>query len=79
VIGAVGTLLGNADINIASMVVARDTPRGESTMALSLDAPVPPPVFDQLRAQPDIDKSAAAVKIRIFSPASVGWLLPTAL
>jgi D-3-phosphoglycerate dehydrogenase / 2-oxoglutarate reductase len=54
-IGAVGTLLGNADINIASMVVARDTPRGESIMVLSLDDPVPPPVFDHLRAQPDIE------------------------
>ena len=54
-IGAVGALLGNADINIASMVVARNTPRGESIMVLSLDDPVPPPVFEQLRAQPDIE------------------------
>ena len=54
-IGVVGALLGNADINIASMVVARDTPRGESIMVLSLDDPVPPPVFEQLRAQPDIE------------------------
>jgi D-3-phosphoglycerate dehydrogenase len=54
-IGAVGTLLGSADINIASMVVARDTPRGEAIMVLSLDDPLPPPVFEQLRAQDDIE------------------------
>lgn len=54
-IGTVGTLLGNADINIASMVVARDAPRGESIMVLSLDDPIPPAVFEQLRAQPDIE------------------------
>jgi D-3-phosphoglycerate dehydrogenase / 2-oxoglutarate reductase len=54
-IGAVGTILGNADINIASMVVARDTPRGESIMVLSLDDPVPQPVFDELRGQRDIE------------------------
>jgi D-3-phosphoglycerate dehydrogenase len=54
-IGAVGTLLGDADINIASMVVARDTPRGESIMVLSLDDPVPPPVFNELRGHPDIE------------------------
>lgn len=54
-IGAVGTLLGNCDINIASMVVARDEPRGEAIMVLSLDDPIPLSVFEQLRAQPDIE------------------------
>jgi hypothetical protein len=54
-IGAVGALLGSSDINIASMVVAREAPRGESIMVLGLDDPVPPDVFERLRAQPDIE------------------------
>ncbi len=54
-IGVVGALLGSADINIASMVVAREGPRGESIMVLGLDDPVPPEVFEKLRAQPDIE------------------------
>ena len=39
-IGAVGTLLGNADINIAFMQVGRDKPRGMALMVLGLDEPV---------------------------------------
>lgn len=53
-IGKVGTLLGNADVNIAAMQVARDTPRGESIMVLLLDDAVPPNVLDQLYTEPDI-------------------------
>src|ERR1041385_3613586 len=36
-IGAVGTMLGNADINIAFMQVGRDKPRGMALMVLGLD------------------------------------------
>ncbi|MBI2887091.1 MAG: phosphoglycerate dehydrogenase [Chloroflexi bacterium] len=39
-IGAVGTLLGNADINIAFMQVGRDKPRGMALMVLGLDEPI---------------------------------------
>ncbi len=53
-IGRIGTLLGSADINIAAMQVARETPRGEAIMVLSLDDAVPPAVFDTLRQVPDI-------------------------
>ncbi len=53
-IGKVGTLLGGADINIASMQVARDAPRGEAIMVLNLDDPVPPPAFEKLRSELDI-------------------------
>lgn len=38
-IGAVGTILGNADINIAFMQVGRDKPRGTAMMVLGLDEP----------------------------------------
>jgi D-3-phosphoglycerate dehydrogenase len=53
-IGKIGTLLGSADINIAAMQVAREAPRGEAIMVLSLDDAVPPSVFETLRQVPDI-------------------------
>lgn len=54
-IGKVGTMLGDADVNIASMQVARDAPRGEAIMVLTLDDPVPASVFEILRQSPDIE------------------------
>jgi D-3-phosphoglycerate dehydrogenase len=54
-IGKVGTLLGNADVNIASMQVARDEPRGEAIMVLNLDDQVPPTVLEQLRGEPNLE------------------------
>jgi D-3-phosphoglycerate dehydrogenase len=48
-IGLVGTLLGDSDINISSMQVGRRTPRGEALMILSVDEPVPPAVVEQIR------------------------------
>ncbi len=53
-IGKVGTLLGTADVNIASMQVARDGPRGEAIMVLTLDDPVPGPIMETLRREFDI-------------------------
>jgi D-3-phosphoglycerate dehydrogenase len=49
VIGLVGTLLGEADINISSMQVGRRTRRGKALMLLSVDEPVPPAVVDHIR------------------------------
>jgi hypothetical protein len=48
-------MLGDADVNIASMQVARDAPRGEAIMVLTLDDPVPASVFEILRQSPDIE------------------------
>ncbi|MDQ7844345.1 MAG: phosphoglycerate dehydrogenase [Armatimonadota bacterium] len=48
-IGKVGTLLGNADVNIASMQVGRDAPRGRAVMVLGLDDPVPEELLEALR------------------------------
>lgn len=56
-IGKVGTLLGAADVNIASMQVARDGPRGEAIMVLTLDDPVPPDVMDTIYRELDIQWS----------------------
>jgi D-3-phosphoglycerate dehydrogenase len=49
IIGLVGTLLGEADINISSMQVGRKTPRGDALMLLSVDEPVPAAVVERIR------------------------------
>ncbi len=56
-IGKVGTLLGALDVNIASMQVARDNPRGEAIMVLTLDDPVPQAVMDTIYQELDIQWS----------------------
>lgn len=56
-IGKVGTLLGAADVNIASMQVARDTPRGEAIMVLTLDDPAPQSVMEKIYQELDIQWS----------------------
>lgn len=56
-IGKVGTLLGAADVNIASMQVAREGPRGEAIMVLTLDDPVPDRVMETIRREFDIQWS----------------------
>ena len=54
IIGRVGTLLGEADINISSMQVGRQAPRGRALMILSVDDPVPAEVVERLRTQEHI-------------------------
>jgi D-3-phosphoglycerate dehydrogenase len=51
VIGRVGTILGRAGINIASMQVGRRKQGGEALMALTVDAGVPAPVLDQVMTE----------------------------
>lgn len=41
IIGTIGSLLGNFNVNIASMQVGRKIVRGDAVMALSLDDPLP--------------------------------------
>jgi D-3-phosphoglycerate dehydrogenase len=47
-VGIVGTLLGEAGVNIANMQVGRDSEGGEALMALALDSPVPGPILDDI-------------------------------
>ena len=54
-IGVVGTLLGEADINISSMQVGRRAPRGQALMLLAVDEPVPPAVVDRIRQAATIE------------------------
>jgi D-3-phosphoglycerate dehydrogenase len=58
-IGLVGTLLGEADINISSMQVGRKAPRGEALMLLSVDEPIPPAVVERIRQAANV----ASIKV----------------
>ncbi|MGH3002401.1 MAG: phosphoglycerate dehydrogenase [Gaiellaceae bacterium] len=49
VIGRIGTLFGEAGVNIANMAVSRNRDDGKALMALSLDAPAPRDLVDRLR------------------------------
>jgi L-serine deaminase len=49
-IGRVGTLLGQADVNISAMHVARTAPREDAFMILGLDEDPPESVADAIRS-----------------------------
>jgi D-3-phosphoglycerate dehydrogenase len=49
VVGRVGTILGEHDVNIASMQVGRDAPRGSAMMILAVDDRVSEDVLGRLR------------------------------
>jgi D-3-phosphoglycerate dehydrogenase len=49
VIGRIGTLFGEAGINIANMAVSRTNRGGKALMAVSLDTPAPPELVAALR------------------------------
>lgn len=53
-IGQVGTLLGQADVNISAMQVGRRERRGEALMVLAVDEPVSPDVLARLRSVPNM-------------------------
>ena len=50
-VGAVGRILGEAQINIAGMQVARDRQGGLALVALTVDTAVPPPVLEAIAAE----------------------------
>jgi D-3-phosphoglycerate dehydrogenase len=49
VVGRLGSILGDNDINIASMQVGRDAPRGRAMMIVTVDDPVSDSVLARLR------------------------------
>jgi D-3-phosphoglycerate dehydrogenase len=51
VIGRVGSLFGDAGVNIANMAVSRTRRGGKALMALSLDTPPPEGLVDEVREQ----------------------------
>jgi D-3-phosphoglycerate dehydrogenase len=48
IIGTVGTILGSHGVNIATMDVGRKNEGGEALMCLTVDAPVPPDVLNNV-------------------------------
>jgi D-3-phosphoglycerate dehydrogenase len=51
VIGRVGTMFGEAGVNIANMAVSRTKEGGKALMALSVDSEPPPELVERFRAQ----------------------------
>jgi D-3-phosphoglycerate dehydrogenase len=49
-IGRVGTILGAAKVNVASMAVSRSTKEGRAVMAVTMDSPAAPDVAAQIGA-----------------------------
>ncbi|MGH3385293.1 MAG: phosphoglycerate dehydrogenase [Nocardioidaceae bacterium] len=47
-VGTVGNILGEADVNIAGMQVSRDRKGGHALVAMTVDSAIPPPVLDEI-------------------------------
>ncbi|MDB9315076.1 phosphoglycerate dehydrogenase [Spirulina sp. CS-785/01] len=62
IIGKIGSLLGNFNVNIASMQVGRQIVRGNAVMALSLDDPLPEGILEEITKIPGIS-DAYTVKL----------------
>ena len=62
-IGKVGTILGEADVNISAMQVGREAPRGEALMIISVDEPVSADVMARLRAVENVN-SLRVIQLR---------------
>jgi D-3-phosphoglycerate dehydrogenase len=61
VIGAVGTLLGGADINIASMEVSRREQGGLALMGLTVDSPIPDDILAEIVSRVGADRARSIV------------------
>jgi D-3-phosphoglycerate dehydrogenase len=62
IIGKIGSLLGNFNVNIASMQVGRRMVRGEAVMVLNLDDPLPAGLLDEIVRIPGVS-DAYTVKL----------------
>jgi D-3-phosphoglycerate dehydrogenase len=51
-IGRLGTLLGEAGVNIANMAVSRNRRSARALMVLTVDSAPPPDVLERLRSEP---------------------------
>ncbi len=54
IVGYLGTLMGRANVNIASMSLSRDTLGGYALTVLNLDSVPPPEVLEEIQNDPDI-------------------------
>lgn len=60
-IGKVGTILGQENINIASMQVGRKKIHGEAVMGVNVDSPIPETVLQEIVKQAGIEEAKAIV------------------
>ncbi|NDW07231.1 phosphoglycerate dehydrogenase [Jiella pacifica] len=67
IIGLLGTVFGNADVNIANFQLGRNRPGGDAIALLYVDSPVPEEVLDKVRAH----KAIASAKPLTFDVAEV--------
>ena len=58
-VGKVGTILGEADVNIANMAVGRREKRGQAVIALTLDDAVTPDLLKKISAAITVDELCA--------------------
>src|SRR5437899_3211198 len=54
IVGYLGTLIGKAKVNIASMSLSRDTAGGQALTVLNLDSVPPQELLDEIQKDPDI-------------------------
>jgi D-3-phosphoglycerate dehydrogenase len=52
--GRIGLILGEADVNISSMTLARTADRKDALMLLAVDEEVPDAVVEQIRKHPAV-------------------------
>ncbi|MFQ6096236.1 MAG: phosphoglycerate dehydrogenase [Armatimonadota bacterium] len=57
VIGTVGTLLGNENINIAGMQLGRECPGGRAVFALGVDQPIPEPLVKRIAEMEGVEEA----------------------
>ena len=53
-IGRLGTILGEAEVNIANMAVSRNRPRSRALMLLTVDNPSPEDGLERIRSEPGL-------------------------
>jgi D-3-phosphoglycerate dehydrogenase len=60
-IGRIGTILGNNNINIAHMQVGRKKIGGEAVMGINVDVPIPESVMEEIRRVPGVSEGTFIV------------------
>jgi hypothetical protein len=63
VIGRVGTLFGDAGVNIANMTVSRSRRGGKALMVLSVDSPPPSDLVERIHRDVDFRVTEAAILV----------------
>lgn len=61
VIGIVGTLLGEAGVNVASMEVGRQAEGGQALMGLAVDSPIPQDVLDDIKERARLEDARLVI------------------